>query len=135
VCQTKLWILVPALLLSILLLFPAQAALSSGDPLLTTSLTASTPVQTSFNGNRAVSLNYTNTTTGPLLAIVWLSVQNSAGQTVGVFASTVTLSAGATVPVYVIIYGLAGGHYSGMVFAVTSDGVPISGASTVQISL
>lgn len=133
--QTKLWTLVSVLLLSILVFLPAQTAFSSSVPLLTTSLIAGTPIQTTLQGNQAVAINYTDNINAPFApAIVWLSVQNGIGQTVGTFWGTVTISGGQTIPAYVIISGLESGHYTGTIFVVY-NGVPVSTTSTVQLIL
>jgi hypothetical protein len=130
-----LWTLVSAFLLSILVFLPAQAVFSSSVPLLTTSLIAGTPTQTTLQGNPAVTVSYTDNINVPFSpAIVWLSVQNSIGQTVGTFWGTVTISGGQTVPAYVIISGLESGHYTGAIFVVY-NGVPISTTSTIQLTL
>ncbi len=121
-----------ALALALVLVLPASAA---NPPLLTTAFTPGTPLQTTFRGSPAVAINYTDSLSGPILALVWLSVHNSLGQTVGIFVATASTSGGATVPVYVLMSGLATGHYTASVFAVTPGGVPISTTSTLSINL
>lgn len=122
-------------LVSLLVFLPAQTVASTSAPLLTTTLTTGTVVQTTFASNEAVSVSYTDTSTTPFVVLVWLSVQNSAGQTVATFASTLSLTGGGNGSVPVIMYGLSPGTYTGVVFAVTLAGVPISTASTVQVKL
>lgn len=123
---------VAGLALSLLL---ASAAGATSGPLLTTSLTATAPVQTTFNGNQAVKINYTDTLSTSMLVVAYLSVQNSQGQTVKTFVSTANMDSGGALPVYLVMYGLASGHYTGEVFVVTTDGVPVSSLSTLAISV
>ena len=113
----------------------ASGASAAPAPLLTTSLTAGTPAQTIFNGNPTIQINYTNTLPSSELVIAYLAVQNSQGQTVKVFVSTANVDSGASVQVYLVMFGLPSGHYTGNVFVVTTDEVPVSQLSTVSISI
>ncbi len=108
---------------------------ATGTPLLTTSLSPGMPVQTTVQGTPAVAINYTDSLSGSTLVVVWLTVHNTLGQTAGNFVATASMTAGQTSPVYVVVFGLASGHYAGDLFGLTADGVPISVTSTLSISL
>jgi hypothetical protein len=123
-----------AITLVLLVVLPANATSS---PLLTSSLTASVAVQTTFQGATAVKVNYTDTLTGSMLVVIWLAVQNSNGQTVGVFVTTLNFASGGgeKLTAYVVVSGVASGSYTANMFAVTVSGVPVSTTSTVTLSL
>jgi hypothetical protein len=94
------------------------------------------PIETHFQGQQAVNINYTNTSSSSFSpAFVYLSVQNTLGQTVGVFYATANINAGNVAPVYLVIFGVPTGHYTGVIFATTPTGIPISGASTIAMTL
>ena len=122
---------VAGLALSLLL---ASVAGAASTPLLTTSLTAGTPVQTTIGGSPAVRIDYTNTLSTSMLVIAYLTVQNSLGQTVEVSVATANMNSGGTLPVYLVMYGLPSGHYTADVFA-TTGGVPVSTVSSLSVTL
>jgi hypothetical protein len=98
--------------------------------------TVGSPSQTSVGGYSGVSLSYQNNYDNQLQAVVFLTVQNSAGQTVGISSASVSISSGATQSTFVILpLGLAHGAYTGQVFAVTTSNSPISTTAQVQINV
>ena len=127
-------ILVGLVLLGILFTILGPTVYSVNDPYLTTTLTSGKPIQTSINGYNAIALNYTNTMTTPILAVIWASVQNQAGQTVATFVSTNNLPPGQTAPAVIAVTGLlANTAYTARIFALTTSGVPISTTSTLNL--
>jgi hypothetical protein len=80
-------------------------------------------------------VNYRNNLNSSVLAIVLWVIHNNVGQTVGFGAATVSLAPGANATAYPIVFGLAPGAYSSMIFAISSSGVAISSAATLVFSL
>ncbi len=124
-------------LLAVGLLLAVAATSGATAPSLTSSLSVvSAPSQVTFNGSPAIKANYTNSPSVPSLVLCYLVVHNSAGQTIGIFLSTASVASGQIyLPFYVVMFGLPSGHYTGTVFVVTSDWVPLSTESTVSITL
>ena len=112
------------------------SATAATTPLLTDSLTAGSAIQTKFLGQTAVNVNFTNMLQASFTpAIVYQDVQNAAGQTVGFFVATASVGPGGVAPVYLVVFGLTPGHYTGLVFAATSTDVPKSTVSTISMTL
>lgn len=128
----RAWTVAFAVALSLILVSSVSAATQ---PLLTTSLTPGTPVQTTFQGLPAVAINYTDYLSGSTFVLVWLTVHNSLGQTVGNLIATAGMTDGQTLPFKFVVSGLASGQYTGYIFAVTASGVPISVTSPLSISI
>jgi len=95
------------------------------------------PQQTVIGGSyKGINATYTNTLNVPVTGIAIAVVHNSAGQTVGVFAGTFTMAAGASAPVSVAFYPAPPSQtYSVLVYVVTPQGAVISPSSTVTVSL
>jgi len=94
------------------------------------------PAQTTINGFKGVNATYTNTLNVQVTGIAIGVVHNLAGQTLGVFAGTFTMAAGASAPVNILFYpALPSGTYSVQVYVVTPQGGVISPASTVTVTV
>ena len=83
-----------------------------------------------------VTINYTSTYTSPFVAMVYLDVVNSAGQTVGVSIGSVNFSTNETIAAFVAFpsSGL-NGTFTAKVFAVSNTGVPVSVTSSMNVTL
>ena len=96
----------------------------------TNTLTASgTPAKSTTGPTPAITASFTNTLSSSLSVYMWVSVTNSAGQSVGVLAGGATIGAGQTVSIPAPI-NLPTGTYTGTVFCTTSTGVVISTTSS-----
>lgn len=124
-----------ALVALALVLVLVSGANAASQPLLTTSMTAGTAVQATFAGIPVIKVNYTDTISGYTVFFVWLTVQNSVGQTVGISHATENMTAGQTTLAVLALTGLAAGHYTGHIFVVTSSKVAVSATTTVSITL
>lgn len=95
----------------------------------TSTLTPSgTPAKSTTGPTPAITASFTNTLSTSLTVYMWVSVTNSAGQSVGVLAGGATIGAGQTVSIPAPI-NLPSGSYTGTVFCTTSSGVVISTTS------
>jgi len=110
---------------------PTLTVSSSPSGIGTTTLTPSgTASESVVSGTPTVSQSFTNTASGPLSVYMWVSVSNSAGQTVGVFLGSSTIAAGATSQIGAALFNLPSGTYTATVFCTTPAGVVISTTST-----
>jgi hypothetical protein len=79
--------------------------------------------------------NYRNNLNTSVLAIVLWIVHNGVGQTVGIGAATIQLSPGANATAEIIIYELAPGTYTSVVFAIATSGVAVSNATSLAFTM
>jgi len=112
---------------------PTLTVNSSPTGIGTSTLTASGgATEAAVNGQATVSQTFTNTASGPLSVYMWVSVTNSAGQTVGVFLGSATIAAGATTPIGAALFNLPSGTYTATVFVTTTSGIVVSSTSTTS---
>lgn len=123
--------------------FPACVALTSPPTLTvtappTTGLTTKTfsPVgsatESVVSGQPTVSQGFTNTGSTTLSVYMWASVQNAAGQTVGVYLGSATVASGATTTIGAALFNLPSGTYTATVFLTTTSGIVVSTTSTTS---
>jgi len=103
---------------------------------LSTSFTSGGMKQTVLSGYSGVLLNYTNTLSSPLTALIYMDVLNSAGQVAGVNVATCNFASNQTVRCFVVFpSSVPSGNYSVEVFATTASGVPVSGTLTAPVAI
>jgi hypothetical protein len=91
--------------------------------------------ETTQLGTKAVVVNYNNTMSMGVSAFVYMSLTNSAGQTIYIQVFRTSFSAGEN---GTIIFGLAGvtaGNYTASLFATTSTLAPVSPVTTLTVVL
>ncbi len=116
-----------------LALAPTLTVSSSATGLTTTTLTPSgSASEATVSGTPTVSQTFTNTATGSVSVYMWVSVKNSAGQTVGVFLGSATMASGATATIGAALFNLPSGSYTASVFVTTTSGVVVSTTSTTS---
>ncbi|MDG6904779.1 MAG: hypothetical protein JRN20_03220 [Nitrososphaerota archaeon] len=94
------------------------------------------PVQTTLSSYKAIAVNVSNAQPTKLTAVVFVSLTNSAGQTAGIFTSTVnSLAPGTSTIAYVVLNGLASGTYTATIFVLSTSGVPLSQTTTVSVTI
>ncbi len=103
--------------------------------LTATTLTPGTPYQTTINGQPTVAISFVNTYSSQLTAIVFATVQNSAGQTVYITTATITPMSEQNVTAYLVLAGLPSGTYTVTLFAITPTGVAISPVATETVTV
>jgi len=112
-----------------------QLTLTIGAPsgVGTSTLTASgSATEASVSGQATVSQSFTNTASTSLSIYMWVSVKNSAGQTVGVFLGSATIAAGATTSIGAALFNLPSGTYTATVVCTTTSGIVVSSTSTTS---
>lgn len=99
----------------------------------TTTLTPSgSAAESLVNGQATVAQTFTNTASGPLSVYMWVSVMNTAGQTVGVFLGSATIGAGSSASIGAALFNLPSGTYTAQVFVTTTSGIVVSTTSTTS---
>ncbi|MDV3244770.1 MAG: hypothetical protein LYZ66_06325, partial [Nitrososphaerales archaeon] len=107
---------------------PSTSFLTTGTFVATGSATEAV-----VNGLPTVSQSFTNTYTGSLSVIMWVSVLNSAGQTALVqIGGPATVAAGATATMQAALFNLPSGSYTATIFLTTSSGTVVSTTSTAS---
>jgi hypothetical protein len=80
-------------------------------------------------------VSYTNTYSQSILASVWVTVKNSAGQADGVFVGSVEVNPGSIANTFVPTSELPSGNYTPMVFAPTQPFMVILVASHASFTI
>jgi hypothetical protein len=63
---------------------------------------------------------------------MWVSVQNAAGQTVGVFLGSATIAAGGSSTIAAALFNLPSGSYTATTFVTTTSGIVVSSTSSTS---
>ena len=84
-------------------------------------------------GTTGVVVNYSNTMSIPISAIVFLYLTNSAGQTVGIQFFASSFPAGGNGTIFLGLAGVTPGTYTASLFATTSSLVPVSPVTTLKV--
>jgi hypothetical protein len=95
-------------------------------PSLTTLLTAGSPQQTTLSGFNGVAESYVDSGSSGLSVVVMGVVTNSAGSTIDVIVTSVTVSPGSSATAFLKFNQYPSGTYTVTVIAVTSSNVPVS---------
>jgi hypothetical protein len=102
----------------------------------TSCLTIGSPSQTTIGGTKFVQALFTNTSNGPVTAIVYAVVHNAAGQTVAYSTATLNnVPAAGSSTAYNALFGLAPGTYSVTIFATSTSGTAISTSTPVSVTI
>jgi hypothetical protein len=102
----------------------------------TSCLTIGSPSPTTIGGTKFVQALFTNTSNGPVTAIVYAVVHNGAGQTVAYSTATLNnVPAGGSSTAYNALFGLAPGTYSVTIFATSTSGTAISTSTPVSVTI
>jgi large repetitive protein len=102
----------------------------------TSCLTFPTSTTQIIGPNKFVVTSFTNTSNGPVTAIVYAVVHNAAGQTVAYSTATLNaVAAGGSQAAYNVLFGLAPGTYSVTIFATSTSGTAISTSSPVSVTV
>jgi hypothetical protein len=98
----------------------------STSPVLTTLLTAGRPIQSSLSGYQGVSVSYLNTGSALITALVLGRIRTSAGSTIDVLVTSITLAPNQNVTAFLPFRQYSSGTYTVTVIAVSGSEVPIS---------
>jgi len=90
------------------------------------------PTEAAVNGQATVSQTFTNTASSQLSVYMWVSVQNAAGQTVGVFLGSATIAAGGSATIAAALFNLPSGSYTATAFVTTTSGIVVSSTSSTS---
>jgi len=90
------------------------------------------PAEAAVNGQATVSQTFTNTASSSLSVYMWVSVQNAAGQTVGVFLGSATVTAGGSSTIAAALFNLPSGTYTATTFVTTTSGIVVSSTSSTS---
>jgi hypothetical protein len=102
----------------------------------TSCLTPGTSQSQTIGGTKFEVTSFTNTSNGPVTAIVYAVVHNAAGQTVAYSTATLNnVPAGSSSTAYDALFGLAPGTYSVTIFATSTSGTAISTSSPVSVTV
>ena len=116
-------------------LLPAASA-ASPTTYLTTSLVASGPTQTTISGFSGVLVTYTNHLNSSFIGIMYLSLMNTAGQTVGISIGSCNFAALNQSACFIVTpSGVASGTYLARVLLITPSEVPIALPASLQVKL
>ncbi len=102
---------------------------------LDTTLTAGTPQQSTLSGFNGVSETYTNNGGSSLTVFVVGTVKNSAGSTIDLLSTSITLTSGGTTTAFLPFKQYPSGTYTVTVMAITTSNVAVSTPATVTVML
>ncbi len=103
---------------------------------LATSVTQTGMQASTLGGYKGVLVSYNDTTSTSFVGFVYLSLSNSAGQSVYVNVATCSFDAGKVVPCFVVISPtMAAGNYTASIFATTTENVAVSAGGSLQVTV
>ncbi|MDA4129067.1 MAG: hypothetical protein OK422_06410 [Thaumarchaeota archaeon] len=104
--------------------------------LLTTTLVPGTPTEKIIGPSLGVLVPYNNTLSTAISVFVYLGVYNkTSGQTVGIPVASDNIPGNGKGAAFIPLNNIPSGNYTGLIFAVTYDGVPVSPTSTISIKV
>jgi len=105
-------------------------------PFATSVVVSGTPTKTTIGGFTGISATYTNNWNTAQNLVVFAVWKNSAGQTVAVTTSGLTLAAGASGTAFApLVSALPSGSYTVNVFVWTTNNQPVSSLTTITVSV
>jgi hypothetical protein len=105
-------------------------------PFATSVAVSGTPTKTTIGGFTGISATYVNNWNTAQNVIVFATWKNSAGQTVAVATSGLTLSAGASGTAFAPLSApLPSGSYTVNVFVITTSNNPVSITTTITVTV
>ncbi|HUK80230.1 MAG TPA: hypothetical protein VLU91_06165 [Nitrososphaerales archaeon] len=111
---------------------PAHASTSA---ILTTSLIPSKPTQTIAGGYPGASVGYNSTLSFPEKVLVFGSVLNQLGQTVSLSIQGAAIPSNGSITFFFSVPSTSHGNYTVVIFATTTDLVPLSVSSYIHVQV
>ena len=121
--------------LSVLLLVTPVSVAATPSQFLTTIMVPIAAGETVQQGHTGVSITLNNTFRSPIFVFVYLNLANALGQTVSVQVVLASISGYQSATFFFGLPNFAPGTYSATLFAVTTNGVPISNSTTVRVTI
>jgi hypothetical protein len=110
-------------------------AFGASPALLTTTFTPSHAAATTQDKFSGVEITYTNTLSSSQVALIYASLVNQAGETVGVSLFSQTLAASSQATFFFAFPQAPGGSYTVVILATAPGYVPISTPTSVPLTL
>ena len=123
--------LVISLVVFLMFLAPQSHAVAAS--YTTKGFVATGAAETTQLGTEGVVVNYSNTMTIAVSAVVFLYLSNSAGQTISIQFFASSFSAGGNGTIFLGVAGVMPGTYTASLFATTSSLVPVSPVTTLKV--
>jgi len=123
--------LVISLIVFLMFLAPQSHAVAA--TYSTTGFVATGAAETTQLGTTGVVINYSNTMSIAVSAIVFLYLTNSAGQIISIQLFATSFSAGENGTIFLGVSGVTPGTYAASLFATTSSLAPVSPVTTLKV--
>jgi hypothetical protein len=128
--------IVASVFVAVGLLVLAAAVPAFASTYLTTTVTSTGLKQTTLSGYDLIRVNYTDSSSASFTGFVYLDLFNSTGRSVFVSIGSCSFVPSQGSACYVALpLTVRPGTYSAKVFATTTENVPISTASSLQVTL